>query len=244
MQPHETNFVVISDLHVTHSSPGDKLPLRDKIISVINDKKNISTIIVVGDLTDNGNNDEFVNWLSFWYTPLDDCIKKYGGEIYACLGNHDIGGNLWYKDSDIVKWMKNEFGHTDFYTFDINDVHFICCGMCPVDDGIGGCCCCPRPDTLKKLANDLADNSDRFFVIFWHYNSVGTYSDFWSQSDKDKVYKILLPYKNKILCIFNGHLHKSKEMLWGDLRTVLAAGNAFALANVIDGRLKYEFISA
>lgn len=236
------NLIFISDIHcrdTAESSP--KLDLRDQILTdIANKAQDVEVVGIAGDLTNSGNNAEFNILTNEWITPINHLNPtKPHGSLYLCKGNHDEGTS---SKSNVLNYLKAEYG--DFkYSFDVENLHVICCGKYP-DKAL---CCCAR-DTISWLQSDLEDVGPlRPVVIFFHFNILGTFSDWWgkswdsklgnfnfqtSKSVKDALFAIVRHYNVK--SIFFGHYHRSYAAMWRQtatfpgIRTAGVGGDKYA----------------
>jgi hypothetical protein len=62
------------------------------------------------------------------------------------------------------------------------------------------------------------------FLIF-HYNLEGSFSDFWSEDDKQAFLKLANEYKSQILGIMVGHKHQTYQNVWNGFKVFSAAGS-------------------
>lgn len=227
-------FLVNSDLHFTDTIRGAMENNVAKIVAE-NDKGKIDALICPGDLTDmgwdgshlfcwnyGGTQDQLGALISQYVTPLDKITKVYLGP-----GNHDTYVPWPYVTHPVLKYIKKRHGDIR-YTFDIENLHFICVGIYPDQKGI------------QFLKSNLSTKKRN--VIFFHYNLEGPFSDFWTAAEKDVFYKTIKDHD--ILCIIIGHQHVSRTSNWKGYTVVSAAGSKIAKCeyDVKKDSLEVEYI--
>ena len=102
-------FIHFSDLHI--GSQGNDKQLRDALDDVDKTFPEAAFIIVTGDVTEFGFEDEF--------TSLSSILKTSKRPIYPCTGNHDVRWSNSGKEN-----YRNTFGET-YKMFDHNGVRFV-----------------------------------------------------------------------------------------------------------------------
>lgn len=229
-----TKFLVDSDLHFRHHITDYKKNHVEKIIKEC-DKEKIDALICPGDLTNNGWDGSHL--LCWKYGGDVDQLKPLKEEyvkplekhlpVYLCHGNHDKYVPRPYIHHGVLDYIKKKYGGLR-YSFDINDIHFICLGLYPDEDG------------LRFLKNDLIKNTNKNVIIFFHYNLVGSYSDWWSNSEKEDFYDTIKNYK--IIGLLVGHHHISKVDNWKGYPVILSAYESIAKCTVTNGNITVRFI--
>ena len=76
---------------------------------------------------------------------------------------------------------------------------------------------------------------DSPIVLSWHYNLTGTYSNWWTDSEKDAFYEVIKGYN--VLGIFLGHWHYSYTSEWHNIPVYGIGGSEFAKGTIIDNKL-------
>ena len=114
LQAQDFKYAFVTDTHVG-SSTGEE-DLR-RTVADINELSDIDFIVVTGDITEMGTNNE----LSLAKQILSGLKKPY----HIIPGNHDTG----WSESGGVRFIK-EFGN-DKFTFDHNGYRFIACASGP-----------------------------------------------------------------------------------------------------------------
>ncbi len=216
-------FLVNSDIHQTENTSRRDAQKLWFLQDILNPAYNTSAVLFAGDLTDQGSDVQFQAFTEKWIRPMANLMptKPHGG-LYLCKGNHDETSG---SNSQLSKYLKKEYG--DFcYSFDIEGLHFACCGKYPQKIMLGGTLAWLKSD-LKKLAPETP------VVIFFHYNLTGPFSDWWSitcgnctctssKSEKDYFFDAIKNYN--IQCIFFGHVHYSYSALWRNKFRITGVG--------------------
>jgi len=230
-----TTFLVDSDIHFTNTIRSYKSDHVKKITDLCQREK-INALICPGDLTDSGGNGAHI---FCWYyggrqdqlTPLKkqyvEILDKHL-PVYLCAGNHDYNVPRPYIVHPVLKYIRQRHG-AQRYSFELNDLHFICLDKCPNKEG------------MAFLRRDLKENVGKNIVIFFHYNLTGDYSDWWSIKEKEDFYATIKDYN--IVALLVGHHHISTLTEWKGYKVVMAAAAAFAKCTYADGELNVEFIS-
>lgn len=212
------NFILDSDFH--YGSLENNKPRQCKQTNGVNISKetDIDFVIVTGDLTENGYNAKnfgcfkyggFRPQLQAFQNQYVEPIIKAGLELKLCVGNHDKGRPP-YLYQPVFNFVKKLNGGIK-YSFDHKNYNFICCGIYPKD-----------LDWLKKQLKQ-----DKHNIIYFHYNLVGAWSDWWSQKEKDKFYTVIKSYP--ISAILNGHQHSNVQYKWKDIKIIRCAGNSYGI---------------
>jgi 3',5'-cyclic AMP phosphodiesterase CpdA len=157
-------------------------------------------LIITGDLTDNGREDEWNRFLYFWgstsTTPSAAGLKI---PVFEVIGNHDNGPGPWISDR-----VAERHGGKKPYTFDFDDVHFVALGEAPDDNA------------LDWLERDLAGFAkDVPLVVFFHRALAGAWADndwFDTGDYKRRLASIL---KGRcVAAIIHGHHHATDHYVW------------------------------
>jgi len=190
-------------------------------------------VIVTGDLTDNGSDGKsFMGWkyggsenqLGYLSVSYVDFIETYEKDVYLCNGNHDRGKRiLWWRYKPVVTYIKKRHSSTN-YSFIRHNTKFICCGE--------------YPKNIKWLKKQLQDNEPTF--IFFHYNLVGSYSDWWTDKQKDAFFNAIQDYN--IIAIFVGHHHISRSNMDWRGHKVISSANRYSLVTYNTDTQKIEEI--
>ncbi|PWS30076.1 outer membrane protein assembly factor BamB family protein [Pedobacter paludis] len=164
-------YAFVTDTHV--GSPTGEEDLR-RTVADINKLTDIDFIVVTGDVTEMGTNDE----LRLAKSILSGLNKPF----YAIPGNHDTG----WSESGGVNFIK-EFG-ADKFTFDHNGYRFIACASGPyvrMSDGH-----IPR-DANVWLDGVLKNTSkDQPIIYLNHYPLDNSLDNWYEATDRLKKYNI------------------------------------------------------
>ncbi len=224
---HAFTFLVNSDTHVgndNHSNYILKKAQLPKMLEVIDDFNDVSLVVLAGDLTDTGHDWQFQQFSNEWLIPLVNA----GVNIFLAHGNHDTYLDHWYEKKAVLDYIKKTYGNLH-YSFNIEGVHFVCCGKYPEGTKSSSCCLPSCKKTwLKKDLEKVGKMTP--IVIFFHYNIVGNFSDWWTQEEKDEFYDTIEDYN--ILCVFTGHWHYTFTHMWREQIPVACVGGSyFAVAD-------------
>jgi len=257
--PKPFNFLLISDAHPIAKSEAElkkmnmknyggdekregalihhreKVALRDKMVEYITDPtKNIYAVIMPGDMAGGyGKKSDTEAFKSIWYYPIKEAFKKYGGNIWVGVGNHDCYWSSLFepKPTKMLRFLKDEYG-SYLYSFYIGNVLFINLGLHPaikpseVAEKSSVKELGQSMEFLKKTLSDVKDKNTPI-VIFFHYPTQGSYSDWWPQEDKDAFYNTIKNYN--VILILAGHSHGGTIYKFRDrFPMVRAAGVEFA----------------
>ena len=96
---------------------------------------------------------------------------------------------------------------------------------------------------MQWLKQDLAGvGSVQPTIIFFHYNVVGSDSDWWDYGEKDVFFDAIKGYNIKL--IVTGHQHESFSHVWrGKIPMVCVCGDYFAACEYkkIDQSVRVDF---
>lgn len=191
-------YVHLSDTHI--GSPTGEEDLR-RTVADINAQGDIEFIIITGDITEMGTNDE----LKLAKEIFSGLKKPY----YIMPGNHDTG----WSESGGVSFIK-EFGY-DKFTFDYKGYRFIGCASGPyvrMSDGH-----IPR-DATMWLANLLKKTSANMPIIFANHYPIDPGLDNWYEAID------LLKTRN-IQYVFAGHIHTNQAMDYEGIPATVGRSN-------------------
>lgn len=243
-------FIVDSDIHFqnregTIDCRSDKKNNSAHIVDLVKNNQDIECVILCGDYTEHGTNgqtmlgciggglDEFGPFIVNYLNPIKSVISTY-----MCAGNHETYVPWPYFYKPVFDYIKKNYGALR-YSFDIQGVQFVCCNIYP------------DPEHLDWLAKELALYKEKDIIIFFHYNMIGHYSDFWAGYDipdknkikvtlqkQEKFYDVIKDYN--IVAILGGHLHSTKVKEWKGIPTFIAGGGGFALCTYDNGKFSYK----
>ena len=246
------SFFVDSDIQINQSSQIDnKEGHLGKMLELIDQAQGapVKAFLSPGDLTDHG----------FYYSPLlvffnklfkilrikpifsHDSdnelqivldtylhpLRRAGVKSYLCAGNHDAYGPFW---KPVLSYLRRRHGQL-YYSFNINGLHFVCCGIAPNTNQIR--------KWLKRDLAKLAKNTP--VVLMWHYPVSGPYSgkpypggEWWASNEDESDAKKVLIYglikDYNIIGIFTGHFHDSYRSDWHGIPIFNTGGSSFCHA--------------
>jgi hypothetical protein len=152
-------------------------------------------VLMAGDLTDHGLAREWKQFAAVYGRDGTDGLLRY--PLYEGTGNHDRHVPLLRPVLDAVR--RRHGGLT--YSWDWADVHLVC-----LDE---------YPDAANRrwLERDLAAvGRHRPVVIYFHFNLVGPFSQWWPQREKEAFARAIDGYN--VVGIFHGHFHWSGRYAW------------------------------
>ncbi len=200
-------FVHISDTHIGSPNGSAEEDLR-RTVRDINDRKDIAFVIITGDITELGTNDQ----LKLAKQILDSLQIKY----FIIPGNHDSG---WSESGGVS--FTTTFGY-DKFMFDYNGVRFIGCASGPyvrMSDGH-----IPR-NAVVWLDEVLKKTDKQQPIVFANHYPLDNGLDNWYEATNR------LKQYNTILAIC-GHGHNNKAMNFEDIPAVMGRSNLRAKASV------------
>ena len=193
-------FAFISDTHIGSPDGKAEEDLR-RTVSDINSKNDIDFVVITGDITELGTNDELPR-----AKKIFDSLKlKY----YIIPGNHDDG----WSESGGMSFIST-FG-SDRFVFDHNGIRFIACASGPyvrMSDGH-----IPR-DAMMWMKNILDTTLATMPVIFLNHYPMDNQMDNW--------YEVIDMFKKKNTILFLcGHGHQNKALNFEDIPAVMGRSN-------------------
>ena len=193
-------FAFISDTHIGSPDGKAEEDLR-RTVSDINSKNDIDFVVITGDITELGTNDELPRAKKL----LDSLKAKY----YIIPGNHDDG---WSESGGMT--FISTFGN-DRFTFDHNGIRFIACASGPyvrMSDGH-----IPR-DAMTWMKKILDTTSATMPVIFLNHYPMDNQMDNW--------YEVIDMFKKRNTILFLcGHGHANKALNFEDIPGVMGRSN-------------------
>lgn len=173
------SFAVFGDNHEGYQ-------VLDRIISSINQDKDIVFAVNMGDAVDRGQKASYQRYLAR--------IKKSRVKIYQVMGNHDasFGG---------YKYFHKYFG-PNYCSFDYENAHFIV-----LDNSFKG--------TFNKkqynwLISDLIKNQGKVIFVFFHkpvFEPTEFYPDY-AMAERDTSEKLMEVFKKyRVRYVVTGHIH-------------------------------------
>lgn len=217
-------FIIDSDQQFTNIKGKAQIGIHksdlttSKILRACRSRK-ISAVISAGDLTDhgydaknywccfkNGDVNEFEGFLEHYYEP----IQLTGTPLLLCAGNHDTYTNFPHR-KPVFDFIKEVYGDL-YYHKKIDGINYFSCHMYPTRE------------ICEWLKNEIL-NTNGPIIIFFHYNLQGAYSDWWQDSEKEYFWNTISPFKHRIICIINGHLHSTVIEKWKGVQYCIAGAS-------------------
>jgi len=186
------SFAVFSDTHICSYYPDYQVKLS-QVVDKINTKEPEFSI-GLGDMIGGGSTEAVYNseW-SNMSSELDGLDMPY----YLVMGNHEsVSG--WTREQNINKWLSVTGYEYENYSFDNGDFHFI------VLDTVSA-----NQTGRDWLADDL-DATEKLTVVFTHRPVADVGGQAWEAWDSS-IKTILESYSEKIVAVFNGHLHENVD---------------------------------
>ena len=230
----ENRFFIVSDPQLGHRVQEERMHHKRDIILREASPKDV--LIIPGDLTHKGVSrvsNPFIKYLCMCY-----CIRKARGEgvdgytdelerlkeqhiqpiqkkldkILMCIGNHDSLTQWWIGYNPVYGYVRENHGSLCHKT-DVDGIMVYSLSEYPTKSSV---------DWFKKM---LDQSTDKPFIVFFHYNLQGPYSDWWKDKEKDYFYKTIEPHKERCICIAEGHVHMTYVSSWKGIRVVNGAGD-------------------
>ena len=213
MKP-EVEFQVLSDIHISDSSHTHNANFIKALQDIAVTELYSQGIFVVGDMVDNGGNDQ--HWRNFWSIYDNVNGARTLPHMYISLGNHDTW-NLGSYDKVLSKFLSNlrmpngaAKPTTAYYETWIGDYQFISLATTTIPSD--SCHAIIGDAQYKWLEQKLkANKTDNPIFIFMHQaleNTVAgsaTEEGWWGIEDDDKLRELLKEYPQ--IRMFNGHSH-------------------------------------
>jgi len=200
-QTRKYNFMVFTDIHYG-AGAGYNVPEQQILNWIDSFDVGSSTqaaqkpvfCIVLGDITETGNADDYTAFNRF-----QNAIEAKGIPVYCVVGNHDILNSGW------SSWKNNCNPGTSFYCFSTHTVSWY---FTDNGDGTYGSKQFSALETAFK-------NDNRRKLVFSHiplYGGIPGKPELimcsYLSDTKERAKIINLFAKNNVKCIFNGHWHE------------------------------------
>lgn len=156
----------------------------DVFVNNINQRNDISFVVINGDITDFGQAKEF-EW-------INRVLKKLKVPYVAVIGNHDILANGRVA-------FQQMFGPENF-SFSYNNTKFICINSCSREYGFNGKV--PDLNWLQSQLSNLDDYSSAFVI-----SHVPPFHEDFDQSLSERYNKLLVQ-TGKVHLSIHGHTHE------------------------------------
>lgn len=187
----DLRFLVISDIHIAKDKIVEKNRIKYILKTMYRLDPNINAIVIVGDLTDSGEEDQ--------YREVAEILKKYKKEetlLVTSMGNHE--GNTKERFVSIIE--KNPRDDKV-----INGYHFITLSPRWSDETYGDNRYYLDEQWLKeRLDNAINEDNKRPIFVFMHHGIKNTVygTEQWNTEDLGSLF---IKYENVIH--FSGHSH-------------------------------------
>lgn len=252
-----TAFYIISDPQVGHEVQEERLLKKRDVLLKKATKDDV--VLVPGDITQYGignvsnpfvrylcmcvcirrrkgeSVDRYSDELPRFKRMFMNPVEKKIGNVLLCIGNHDSLTQWWTGCNPVYEYVKRRHGGLVYEK--------------EVAGGILVFSLSEYPDAravswLKDRLNRQYAK-DRPFVVFFHYNLEGPYSDWWKDSEKEAFYKAIEPHKDRLAFIAVGHVHWTKLSEWRGIRVVNGAGEGLIRLTVHrDGKNRLKGVDA
>jgi cytolysin (calcineurin-like family phosphatase) len=203
---------------------GNNTNSRNKKDADNQEGKNIKFVAVLGDLTQDGREDEWLRYTrNFGLTGEADL--KY--PVYEIPGNHD--GNIdgavrsGIRERNLARENINRSENNLHYSWNESGVHFAALGIYPGLVWDPDCEWCHYfhesfrdPEmSLAFLEYDLKNNlqyPDQPVILFFHYGWDGFSLLWWTEAEQERFYNVIRDYN--IAAVFHGHDHAIEHYQW------------------------------
>jgi 3',5'-cyclic AMP phosphodiesterase CpdA len=208
-------LILDSDLHFADGAiKPNKSDHLEKIIGYVGEN-NVDAMICAGDLTDVGTDGRGIACWKYGgeddqLTPLKKFVAAIEQHIpvYLCTGNHDRYSPYNWLHSGILKYVKNKHGSL-LYNWAIGEYRFISLDLYP------------DAKALRYLARVFAQYPTDQYIIYFHYNIEGAFSDWWDDKSKDAFFAAITG--KRVRMIVTGHRHENYHISYNNVDVVSAA---------------------
>ena len=207
------SFIVLADTHIK-----DKDSFGFEKLKTVIDESNgkIKFVVVLGDITQNGEEDDLKEFLRI--------ARSFGVPCYPVIGNHDIYFRNW------DNW-KNLIGSTSYKINGDTATLFI---LDSANAFFG-------KEQLDWLENELKSLKGRGFV-FTHSNLFGYYQQLTDTNERARIMSIL---QNKCDIMFMGHSHARLIREAGGVKYIniedFKGNDTYVIVSVDNAGVSYEF---
>ncbi len=223
-------LVIDSDLHFRNGSIRPDKSHHETLIKKLAESEKLDAVICAGDLTEKGyDGKKFMCWQyggpDDQVTPLRNFVDALQPvvPVYLCEGNHDQYVPWPYLHKGVRDLVHQRHGDS-IYSWKMlkegHQYHFICLGVYP------------DKKARKFLAAELKANPGAKFVIYFHYNVEGAWSDWWTSEEKKMFLDIIEPYRIDIRLIIVGHRHSNYLINWKGYNVVSGASTRLVVCTV------------
>lgn len=206
-------FVIITDIHmgpegffngVLRKITKDVKQFLDKFIDEMNDEVRPAFVVVLGDLIEDDNPENDKTNITF----ITKLFKKLDCPVYFAAGNHDLKN---ISEDELTSLF---FQEKLFYSYDNDNYHFIVLFSKVVEKGN----ILISDEQIRWLKNDLEQTSKKC-IIFVHHglSEQNLKGNLWFEDRPEyclvknrKEIRNILEKSDKVLAVFNSHLHWDK----------------------------------
>lgn len=184
-------FIVLSDTHITPSKVIEQKRLKNVLKTCYHLAKSIDAVVIVGDLTDSGKEEEYKTVKSI----IDKHVKD-NTKFVACMGNHE------YNTRDLFTSIMSQNSRDNIK---IGGYHFITLSPRESDTEYGGSRYYLDREWLKaQLEKAVEEDEKKPIFVFMHHGIKNTAfgTDEWNTED---LYDVLKDYPQVVH--FSGHSH-------------------------------------
>lgn len=154
-------------------------------------------VLVAGDLTENGEPWQWEQFVRYFGLNGHDGLVNL--PTYEGHGNHDKH-HSWY----VLDRIRERHGGAWWYAWDWCNVHLICLGEAPDDEG------------FRWLSEDLRRvDPQRSIVVYLHFPLLGAFADnnwFASSGGRERLARTLAGHR--VVGLFHGHYHATGRYRW------------------------------
>jgi hypothetical protein len=175
-------------------------------VEVMNGKK-IEFLIELGDFKDQDNPADETNTLRY-LAAIEEVFQEFNGRKYHVVGNHDVDSISKMQFQEVIR-NTNIPAQSTYYSFDLNELHFIVLDAnfsadgTNYDNGNFDWTDSNIPDEeCEWLVQDLASTFNPV-IVFVHQRLDGAHES--CVRNAARVRQIL--HENRILAVFQGHHH-------------------------------------
>lgn len=235
----QQRFIVLGDPQIGNAAQEERT--ASKVSRILEEIREDDVVIVPGDLTDKGvgpGANPLYRYLAFcacareegavpsrnqlraFRRTVMDPLSERCKDVLVCIGNHDEYTQTWWGHQYPAAYVADRHGGP-VYVETCNGVQVLCLSKYP-----------SRANT-EWMAAKLASTRGPF-CVFFHFNTEGPYSDWWSEADKRRFAQTLREHGDRCAFIAEGHVHRSyADGRWEGFRVVNGSGDAAVVVDVV-----------
>jgi hypothetical protein len=157
------------------------------------------------------------NQLACFRKECLDPLRSCCGNVYMCIGNHDTLNTYWTGKKEVPDFVRAQHGGNLVYANE-DDSSVLVISLSEY----------PTRENVQWMEKELSDPlyARKPFVVFFHYNLEGPYSDWWGEADKAMLGSVLRPRADRCAFIAVGHHHFSDSTgMWNGIHVVNGSGD-------------------